>query len=431
MRTVRLALILLLISSSASVWAQSSTVASWTAESQTPGGGWSNSGWDNRSFRILLEGTSVISSGSSVQITLRGRTSGSYTVQRVSLAKRDGVSTNIVTGTNQQVTFGGLWDDGVLVPAGGTVTSNPIPFDLLTGEDLFLTYWVPAGNPTVYKTGGSSTSAWSIAGADESTTLDWGSLTISNTLDYVYIIEQLDVLDAAPAAPGVTLLDPWVVDGTYGSQNATFDVSAGMDRLVLVAISAENNQNGLISVQSVSLGDQVLTEVHDFTVGSSTAYHNLHWFGYLLESEIAARIGSALTIWYANAPSNPFDEPKIHYASYENVDQTTPIADSISNSSTNASSLPLGIGLTAGVGDKIIGFNVLGQHYTPGVSTAGYTRVSQSIGSTNGHASAVFDRTVTTSITENPTFTSSSGTRIAVSAVVLTYAAAVVNNDPR
>ena len=200
MRTVRLALILLLISSSASAWAQSSTVASWTAESQTPGGGWSNSGWDNRSFRILLEGTSVISSGSSVQITLRGRTSGSYTVQRVSLAKRDGVSTNIVTGTNQQVTFGGLWDDGVLVPAGGTVTSNPIPFDLLIGEDLFLTYWVPAGNPTVYKTGGSSTSVWSIAGADESTTLDWGSLTISNTLDYVYIIEQVDVLDAAPGA---------------------------------------------------------------------------------------------------------------------------------------------------------------------------------------------------------------------------------------
>ena len=75
----------------------------------------------------------------------------------------------------------------------------------------------------------------------------------------------------------------------------------------------------LCAVTSVSLGDQVLTEVFDFTVGSSSAYHNLHWLGYLLESEIAARSGSGLTITYANAPSNPFDEPKVHYACYEHV----------------------------------------------------------------------------------------------------------------
>jgi PKD repeat protein len=217
----------------------------------------------------------------------------------------------------------------------------------------------------------------------------------------------------------VTILDAWAVDGSYATQDAIFNVSAGTDRIVLVGLSAEKNGNGPIAVTSVSLGDQELTEVFDFTVGSSGAYHNLHWLGYLLESEIAARSGSELTVTYANQPSNPFDEPKIHYASYEHVDQTTPIGDSDSNFSTNASSLQLINALTAGDGDKIVGLNVLGQHYVPGLSTSGHTEETESIGANNGHTSAAYHRTATTSVTENPTFTSATATRMAVSAVVL------------
>ncbi len=228
--------------------------------------------------------------------------------------------------------------------------------------------------------------------------------------------------DALPDTPNVTILDNWVVDGSYATQDAIFDVSAGTDRLVLVALSAEKNQSGPMSVASVSLGDQVLTELFDFTVGSSTAYHNLNWVGYLLESEIAARSGSELTISYSNTPSNPFDSPKIYYASFENVDQLAPIADSGSNTSTNAASLQLGTALIASDGDKIVGFNVLGQHYDPGLSTAGYTEEAETIGATNGHASAIYHRTATTSIIENPTFTSATATRMAVSAVVLNAA---------
>jgi hypothetical protein len=227
----------------------------------------------------------------------------------------------------------------------------------------------------------------------------------------------------ASELPAVTILDGWVVDGSYTTQDATFNVSAGTDRIVVVGLSAEKNQNGPIAVTSVSLGGQALTKLFDFTVGSSSAYHNLHWLGYLLESEIvAAGSGPVLTITYANAPSSPFDAPKIHYASYEHVDQTTPIAASDSNSSTSASSLQLTNALIAGDGDRIVGFNVLGQHYAPGISTPGYTEGTESIGATNGHASAAYHRTATTSVTENPTFTSATATRMAVSAVVLNQA---------
>jgi hypothetical protein len=191
---------------------------------------------------------------------------------------------------------------------------------------------------------------------------------------------------------------------------------------VIVALSAEKNQGGPMSVASVSLGDQVLTEIHDFTVGDPNAYHNLHWVGYLLESEIASRTGSGLTISYTNGPSNPFDLPKIHYASFQFVDQLAPIGGSSSNVNTSASSLQTTPVLTADEGDKIIGFNVLGQHYDPGVFSSGYTEQTQSIGANNGHASATYERTATTAVVESPTFTSSTGTRMAVSAIVLNAA---------
>ena len=222
----------------------------------------------------------------------------------------------------------------------------------------------------------------------------------------------------------VTLVDGWTVDGTYANQNKNFNVSGGIDRIVVVTLSAEKSNGALMDVTAVMLGDQVLTELLDFTVGNSGAYHSLHWVGYLLENEIAARVGDGLTISYGNAPNNPSGEPKIHYASYENVDQTNPIADSSSNSNTNTSSLQLSSSLSVGTGDKVIGFSVTGQPNSLAVSTSGYTEETQSIGGSNDHASAVYHRTATTATTTDPTFTVSSSHRLAVSGFVLNAASA-------
>ena len=222
-------------------------------------------------------------------------------------------------------------------------------------------------------------------------------------------------------AQTVTILDAWTVDGTYdpSQEDANFAVSAGTDRIVIVCLSGERDGGGPMTVTSVTLGNQALTELFDFTVGTVTAFHNLHYVGYLLETGIQAMDGDSLRVNYGVPPQAPFDSAKIHYASYENVDQTTPIKDSNNNTNTNATSLQLASTITAGDDDKILGFNVLGQHYAPGLSTAGYTEETESIGATNGHASAAYHRTATTSVTENPTFTSATATRMAVSAMVL------------
>ena len=74
------------------------------------------------------------------------------------------------------------------------VTSDPISFDLVSGQDLFLTFWAPLGNSTVYRTGGANTSAWTIAGNDQSGTIDWQGLSFSDTRAYVYVLETMEVL---------------------------------------------------------------------------------------------------------------------------------------------------------------------------------------------------------------------------------------------
>ena len=202
-------------------------VVAWEASGQNPGGSWSNSGWANRSFRVLLNGASISTSGSPVQLTLRGRSSGSYRVERVSLVQRDGSTLNGVDSTHQEVTFGGTWADGVTVPAGGSVISDPIPFDLEAGQDVFVTYWVPSEQPTVYRNGGSSTSAWTISGSDQSGTIDWGNLSISETRTHVYMVTQVDVVPAGGTPPSITTQP---ADVTVTAPNpATFNVTATGD----------------------------------------------------------------------------------------------------------------------------------------------------------------------------------------------------------
>ena len=100
-------------------------ILAWEAAAQTAEGSWADSSWTNRSFRILLEGAHITTSGRTVQLTLRGRTSEAYRVQRVSLVRREGQTLNGVDGTRREVTFGGTWNAGVTVPAGGPLRVIP------------------------------------------------------------------------------------------------------------------------------------------------------------------------------------------------------------------------------------------------------------------------------------------------------------------
>ncbi|MDH3503408.1 MAG: hypothetical protein OEM58_02620, partial [Nitrospirota bacterium] len=197
-------------------------VMAWSAAAQMPGGSWSNSGFDNRTFRVLLKGSAITATGAPVQVTFRGRTSGNYTVQNVKLVQRDGATLNGLDSTLQTVTFNG-GASSVTVPAGGTVTSDPIAFTLTAGQDVFLTFWAPPGQGGVYRTGGTSITTWFITGTDQSGVIDWGGLTITDTRPYIYDTELMTV-GATSGAPAITT-QPSNVTVTAPA-TATFTVGA-------------------------------------------------------------------------------------------------------------------------------------------------------------------------------------------------------------
>jgi hypothetical protein len=169
-------------------------VTAWEAAVQNPTGIWRDSGFDNRTFRTLVKGSAITTSGAPVQVTFRGRTSGSYTLENISLVQRGVPPTLNGVGPLQPVTFSGA--SSVTVNANQTVTSDPIAFTLTPGQDVFLTFWVPLGSSGVYRDGGTETAAWYVNGTDVSAELDWDSLIISGTKAHVYDAELVEVLPA-------------------------------------------------------------------------------------------------------------------------------------------------------------------------------------------------------------------------------------------
>lgn len=85
------------------------------------------------------------------------------------------------------------------VPAKGTTTSDPIPFELLAGADVSVSFY--AATATVYRNGGAQTNTWTINGADETATIDRQSLSIDSTRAHLYAVEQIDVVDGRPQFP--------------------------------------------------------------------------------------------------------------------------------------------------------------------------------------------------------------------------------------
>jgi len=170
----------------------------WVAESQNPAGMWSNSTFDNRSVRILIKGANITQIGTSVSVRLRGRSSGNYTVAGLHLVTRTGATLDGDDGTSVAVLFSASTSVTV-TPAG--VTSDAVAFTIVPGTDVFLTGWLTTGNASVLLNGGNVDSAWFVTGSDESSTIDWGGLTISEIRSFIYMADLIVLKDPDPPPP--------------------------------------------------------------------------------------------------------------------------------------------------------------------------------------------------------------------------------------
>ncbi len=226
--------------------------------------------------------------------------------------------------------------------------------------------------------------------------------------------------DSASGSPP-TLVGSWTGETDYNTNGFNYTPGAGSNRVALVLVTAESNSNPVANMNQVTLGGQALTAIESadgVVVGSAGSYHNLIWFGYLNETGIGNMSGNALNISWDTTPNQP--PIMVQAATYQNVDQTTPIADSASNTNTSAGSIQAG-SVSVGENDRLVYVTLCGNpadHTAPG----GYAEQLEQNGSANTISDASVQRTATTVSTENPTATWSITQRLAIISAVLNAA---------
>ena len=122
----------------------------------------------------------------------------------------------IVDGTSTAVTFGGL--DSVAIPAGGTVTSDPVPFPVANAVPLAVSLHVPG--PAVVDTHPEAFQTTWMSGPAQgrhSDDVDGGAFTQTSTS--LYVVDAIDVRSATTGAAVVALGDS-ITDGSGSTLDA-------------------------------------------------------------------------------------------------------------------------------------------------------------------------------------------------------------------
>ena len=120
-------------------------------------------------------------------------------------------------------------------------------------------------------------------------------------------------------------------------------VGAGSDRLLLFVTGYENGSSNDTDITAVSYGGQSLTPTDQSVAGTSTLARVELW--YLNEIGIQAATGTTFSVTYGNgAPSLPHHAA----ATYQDIDQTTPIADTDVDTTTSVDPIDAIVNITTG-----------------------------------------------------------------------------------
>lgn len=141
------------------------------------------------------------------------------------------------------------------------------------------------------------------------------------------------VLNQFPATPQL--------NGTTGNLSGTFTISAGSNRLLIVAVDCQDTGGSAGQTFSATYGGRALTQA-----AIENSNRRQSWIGYLREADIAARTGDTLAVTVTGTHTNV----SAHIASYQGVDQTSPISGSTSVYVNNANpgAFPAAVTVNAG-----------------------------------------------------------------------------------
>ena len=212
----------------------------------------------------------------------------------------------------------------------------------------------------------------------------------------------------------VTKLDGWTTGETAAPVHS---ITSGANRLLLAVVSTDDGAgDNFNDLTAMSYGGQAMTQYGEVasTFGGQGDRRVEVW--YLLETAIQAASGTTLsTTWSEGSP--PGHGYAISLATFENVDQTTPIGDDATAKDTQSLTMS---GLAVSSGDFVVAGAAIG-YSNPGswTGTAGYTeQLDYAAPDSNHHLQ---DKAITADGTETvtATFDQSSSNRAVGLAVVI------------
>ncbi|NCN86665.1 DNRLRE domain-containing protein [archaeon] len=166
----------------------------WDATVQTADTSWSNSGRTTYSYRNVLEGSTINASGDYVRINFISGTDGTLGVNNPSICERSGTTSDCVSGTWHQLTFGGA--SSYVIPSSSNYYTDWLEYNIDSSKDYLVTFYVDGTNTAVSYLSPSRAMVYSISGADYSLTQDWSSLspTFENLMYGVSLMQVKSVV---------------------------------------------------------------------------------------------------------------------------------------------------------------------------------------------------------------------------------------------
>jgi len=205
----------------------------------------------------------------------------------------------------------------------------------------------------------------------------------------------------------IALSGTWVSTISPPNINA---VGAGVNRMLIYVVCFEGN--AAADVTSVTYGGQSLSQAVQWNTVVGVNQNRVEIW-YLLEAQIVAAVGNTFTPTFNTTPPVQYFTSS---ATYTGVNQTTPICQSGSGSSTNSTTVTLSAGISMLSSELMIYATSVGDNpsQTP---SSGFTQVDGILGP--GHQySSVNTRIMATNATINPlSIMSGSCNRLAIAAL--------------
>lgn len=244
--------------------------------------------------------------------------------------------------------------------------------------------------------------------------------TSSRSSLWMVIIAALSIIcfaglnNPGQAEAAVSALDAWPatpqLNGTTGNLSGTFTISAGSNRVLVVAVDCQDTGGSAGQTFSATYGGVALTQA---VIENSNRRQT--WIGYLNEAGIAGRSGDTLSVTITGTHTNV----SAHIASYQGVDQTTPVTGSSGFylSNANPGTFPAAVAVNAGG----YGIYTFSSNQTRSSDSETYTEHSDYL---NGLQMGVASKAFASAGTTQPSVTYAAAARASHSLVTLNPATA-------